>query len=239
MGQVTREEINFWPAYVDALINVVLNLLFLVGVFTIGLVSLNGEAFLAEQRATQLKLEALRKASTEQERQKLRRELVASLSLPPPSRLDPIYEAPTQNESVHVKEIRFVDPVSKSGEGIGAKATAGVYTTVEQFIGYLAKGGTVIQIAFDINQYSPSQMGGGLAEIDRSPQKKWSLIVISDPTNERLSREAFARLVSVRKALISAGISSTQIQLQVIPAPEPLIVSAELERTVLVIQRNP
>jgi len=52
MGQVTREEINFWPAYVDALINVVLNLLFLVGVFTIGLVSLNGEAFLAEQRAT-------------------------------------------------------------------------------------------------------------------------------------------------------------------------------------------
>ena len=46
-------------------------------------------------------------------------------------------------------------------------------------------------------------------------------------------------MVAVRKALISAGVSSTQIQLQVIPAPEPLIVSSELERTVLVIQRNP
>ena len=239
MGQVTREEINFWPAYVDALINVVLNLLFLVGVFTIGLVSLNGEAFLAEQRATQLKLEALRKASTEQERQRLRRELVASLSLPPPSRLDPVYEAPKPNESLHVKEIRFVDPVAKGGEGIGSKASGSTYTTVEQFISFLANGGSVTHVAFEINQYTTSPMGAWIAEIDRSSQKKWSLVVISDPTNERLSREAFARLVSVRKALISAGISSTQIQLQVTPAPEPLIVSSELERTVLVIQRNP
>ena len=28
---------NYWPGYVDALTNVVLNLLFLIGVFTIGL----------------------------------------------------------------------------------------------------------------------------------------------------------------------------------------------------------
>ena len=134
MGQVAREEINFWPAYVDALINVVLNLLFLVGVFTIGLVSLNGEAFLAEQRANQIKLEVLRKARTEQERQKLRRELLRSLAAPPPSRFDPVYEAPPPNEMLRVKEIRFaaVPPVPKAGEGGDVKPGGGNYTSAQQ-----------------------------------------------------------------------------------------------------------
>ncbi len=53
------KEINFWPAYVDALINVVLNLLFLVGVFTIGLVVLNGEAFNQEKKMAELKVRAM------------------------------------------------------------------------------------------------------------------------------------------------------------------------------------
>lgn len=35
------EEQNFWPGYLDALINVMLNLLFLVAIFAMGLVSLN------------------------------------------------------------------------------------------------------------------------------------------------------------------------------------------------------
>ena len=34
-------EQNYWPGYLDALINVMLNLLFLVAVFAIGLVLLN------------------------------------------------------------------------------------------------------------------------------------------------------------------------------------------------------
>ena len=36
-----KEEQNFWPGYLDALINVMLNLLFLVAIFAMGLVSLN------------------------------------------------------------------------------------------------------------------------------------------------------------------------------------------------------
>ncbi len=35
------EEPSFWPGYVDALVNVVLNILFLVGLLAVGLVSLN------------------------------------------------------------------------------------------------------------------------------------------------------------------------------------------------------
>jgi hypothetical protein len=241
MGQVTREEINFWPAYVDALINVVLNLLFLVGVFTIGLVSLNGEAFLAEQRATQIKLEALRKASTEEEKQKLRRELVGSLELPPPSRFDPMHEAPHPSESMNVREFRFTAAASvpKTTEGGATQSGGSPFTSLQQFIASLAKGGTINQIEFEINQYNQPQGLIWLSDVDRSIEKKWLLLVISGAPNERSSREAFARLVSIRKTLISAGISSTQIQLQVIPAPEHLIVPAELERTVLVIQRNP
>lgn len=46
------KEINFWPAYVDALINVVLNLLFLVGVFIIGLSRTQSFTFEAMDRCT-------------------------------------------------------------------------------------------------------------------------------------------------------------------------------------------
>ena len=45
---------NYWPGYVDALTNVVLNLLFLIGVFTIGLVSLNMEVMNAEKKIAEL-----------------------------------------------------------------------------------------------------------------------------------------------------------------------------------------
>lgn len=73
------EEINFWPAYVDALINVVLNLLFLVGVFTIGLVSLNEQALFAEQEANKRKLASLESARSVQERRQIADEILRSL----------------------------------------------------------------------------------------------------------------------------------------------------------------
>lgn len=38
------EEVSFWPGYVDALVNVVLNILFLVGLMAVGLVTLNFES---------------------------------------------------------------------------------------------------------------------------------------------------------------------------------------------------
>ena len=38
------EDSNYWPGYVDALVNVVLNMLFMVGIMAVGLISLNVEA---------------------------------------------------------------------------------------------------------------------------------------------------------------------------------------------------
>ena len=45
---------NYWPGYLDALINVLLNLLMLVAVFAMGLVSLNLQVFTQEQQLSKL-----------------------------------------------------------------------------------------------------------------------------------------------------------------------------------------
>lgn len=47
------EAVSFWPGYVDALVNVVLNILFLVGLLAVGLVTINVEAL---GKSKQLKL---------------------------------------------------------------------------------------------------------------------------------------------------------------------------------------
>jgi hypothetical protein len=244
MAQAAREEINFWPAYVDALINVVLNLLFLVGVFTIGLVSLNGEAFLAEQRASQIKLEALRQARTEQERQNLRREMLRALAVPPPSKFAIPHE-PQQasNDSFRVKEIRFAAAGTTAQVGGGgadiAASQVPSYASVQQFVAAVVKGGEITRIEFQMNQYSQPDGWSWPGQLDHPTERKWLLVVVGDPTNSRLSREAFARLVFVRKTLVAANVPPKNIQLQVLPAPEALAVSPEAERTVFAIQSVP
>ena len=50
----TIEVPNYWPGYVDALVNVVLNLLFLVGVFAVGLVCLNMEIIATQQQMREM-----------------------------------------------------------------------------------------------------------------------------------------------------------------------------------------
>ena len=48
------QEQNYWPGYLDALINVMLNLLFLVAIFAIGLVLLNLESFTRQNQISRL-----------------------------------------------------------------------------------------------------------------------------------------------------------------------------------------
>lgn len=71
MSSGAREEINFWPGYVDALINVLLNLLFLVGVFTVGLVVLNMQAaMIQKEEAKQEIREALQGTQPAQQKKR-------------------------------------------------------------------------------------------------------------------------------------------------------------------------
>ena len=57
MSQIQQEQ-NYWPGYLDALINVMLNLLFLVAIFAIGLVLLNMEGMTQDYQIARLNAQA-------------------------------------------------------------------------------------------------------------------------------------------------------------------------------------
>lgn len=244
----TSEPINYWPAYVDALINVVLNLLFLVGVFTIGLVSLNGQALFMAKAANERKLAALTAAKTPEVKQRLKTEMLRpSPALPvlihrPPALLD----ASAASEQPRIAEIHLKAPTAQaaivpSPSVVNAQqaATANAASmSFSQYMASLSKGGEIHRISFDINQYKQPADGEWPSEVQaRAAQKSWSLFVIADPNNPRLSREAFARLSSIRTVLLNAGALPAHIQLKVIPPPESVALPDGIDRTVWVIER--
>jgi hypothetical protein len=227
------EEINFWPAYVDALINVVLNLLFLVGVFTIGLVSLNEQALFAEQEANKRKLASLESARSVQERMQIADEILRSL---PPAPTVLKVEQPQIHEIFFKSESRL--KAAAEVEQTKPNQSTSV-ATFEQFKRELSNDGDLSRITFEPNQYNQPPDWAWLEEVKtRASQKTWFLYVIADPANQRLSREAYARLVFVRSALLQAGALAEQIQMKVTPAAEVSSLPPGIERTVWVIERS-
>ena len=233
MSHSANEEINFWPAYVDALINVVLNLLFLVGVFTIGLVSLNEQALFAERESNKRKLAALESAHSVQERRKIADDILRSLP-PPPAVLK--VEQPQIHEIFFRSEPRL-NVVAEAAQT--KQSTSASIATFDQFKSEMAKDGELSQITFEPSQYNQPADWAWVEEVRaRAGQKSWFLYVIADPANQRLSREAYARLVFVRSALLRAGALPEQIQMKVTPAIEVSALPLGIERTVWVIERS-
>lgn len=236
-------EINYWPAYVDALINVVLNLLFLVGVFTIGLVSLNQQALFAEQEANKRKLEVLQETRSQQERQNLVKEMLRALPTPPPSPVPatPVTQVAIKFEQPQITEIKLkATPKAQGGTDIEIAKSASntTLTSIEQHVATLAAGGELSRINFEINQYAkPSDWGWPNEVKTRATQKAWSLYVLTDPSNIRLSREAFERLMFVRTALIKAGALPENVQMKVTLPPDSVALPIGVERTVWVVER--
>lgn len=242
---MTRDEtsdINYWPAYVDALINVVLNLLFLVGVFTIGLVSLNQQALFAEQEANKRKLEVLQETRSQQERQSMVSEMLRALPPPPPPvPATPVTQVAIKFEQPQITEIKLAAmPKAQVGTDIEV-AKSGSNTgliSIEQHVTTLAGGGELSRISFDINQYAkPSDWVWPNEVKTRATRKTWSLYVLTDPSNIRLSREAFERLMFVRAALIKAGALPENVQMKVTLPPDSVALPVGAERTVWVVER--
>lgn len=234
------KDINFWPAYVDALINVVLNLLFLVGVFTIGLVVLNGEAFNQEKKMAQLKVKEMQ--STDQSTQdaigaisilKVMPVLapIAPLTLPIPAKH-------SDAERYQVTEIRVTNPRNNTRSEAEAESKKEITKAEEKakmVAQSIASGKVVMRIDFDINQYTTPKNFSPSADIVVANKNKYLLLCIADPTNQRMAREAFARLMAVRMSLTQAGVDGSHIAIQVAQANDNNGSIPNIERSVFVI----
>lgn len=235
MNQAQQNDINFWPAYVDALINVVLNLLFLAGVFTIGLVVLNVEALNAEKQAAALKVKELLADASPQQRPQKAQALLKTL--PPAHAPAPVVETDT-GTSASI-EIRMSRPTASNKTSTNsdipietspelAKATALAHT---------ATGGRVLlRVVFDLGKYTPPERWAHSASTTLLPTQRYALLAITDANNPRLTREAFARLMALRHALGQMGIAEKQIEVVIAPANEDLQASSDIERSVFVIE---
>jgi hypothetical protein len=234
------KEINFWPAYVDALINVVLNLLFLVGVFTIGLVVLNGEAFNQEKKMAELKVRAMQ--LSEEPIPDVSAALGILNAIPVIAKIAPLpfsaSDKKAQRERLEITEIRVSNPRTLASAETGTDTKNEAIQAEEKakvIAQSIAPGKVVMRIDFDINQYTTPKNFSPAAEIVVAQKNKYLLLCIADPNNQRMAREAFARLMAIRVSLTQAGLDGSQMAIQVAQPTGDSPLPANIDRSVFVI----
>jgi len=232
---------DYWPAYADALSNVVLNLLFLAGLFTMGLVVLNQEVIstqmkLAEQRARELLLQ---------------REEVPPRPVPPPLQPAPAPAvapapaaepgpAPEPAAERPVREFTLrrdrVPAAAAAGTGAATQTAPAASLVSPESAAQAVMGGRFAgRLTFDLRETAwpaarPLVGAEGLAPGDRR-----ALVAFAPADNRRLMTEAFSRLTSVRNQMVASGVAARDIVLRIAPLPPELEGDEVATRTVYVI----
>lgn len=246
MSQSSTTEVNYWPGYVDALVNVVLNLLFLTGVFTIGLVTLNFEALFTQQKMNLLKIDAINNIHDEAKKQAKAKEFLNAL----PKVKEPIIFQKQNLELPRIYEIRVTpSPPIKATTILATEVSSAIEpgtpvnfpnkNSIDKTLQIMFDGLSMYRINFEINQYAfdnPWKLPIPSKELLET-QHSWLLISFCDTSNSRLTKEAFARLVFVRKSMIEAGMSPNQIQIRVLSESNEINNQSDIERTVFLIKK--
>lgn len=227
------ESANYWPGYVDALVNVVLNMLFMVGIMAVGLICLNIEALGNHKRAWQA-----------QQLQQLNEEsmLLAALgtfiaALPDAAQPPPKPKPEPKSEPLRV-EAPPSEPSAKSANPTLAplppaprSAPQVLRVTRVQAAATLAEEKQMIQSRMEWKESSSissldfdpfvfqttSAHTAQLRQLASQPGGLWSLAVAVDG-NDWAAREGFWRLSAVRQQLIAAGIPMEAISARTVPA---------------------
>jgi hypothetical protein len=234
---------DYWPAYADALSNVVLNLLFLVGLFTMGLVVLNQEVIakqlkLAEERARALLLQPEARPRPAPAPVPVPVPVappVAALPAPPPPQAPAPAPVPEPAADRPVREFamrRDRLPAAPASPAAGLPVPSAAPEAVAQ----ATMGGRfVTRLTFDLRETAwpagrPIVGAEGLAPGDRR-----ALVAFAPADNRRLMTEAFSRLTSVRNQMVASGVAARDIVLRIAPLPPELDGDEIAARTVYVI----
>lgn len=225
---------SYWPGYVDVLVNVVLNVLFLVGLMAACLVTLNVEAIghlKAVHQAEQLQqiqeenlllaaLGTMPAASPEAPKSIVAEPLAPSPTAEP---VRPLLAAPTAPAPAPLPTPALapaptpaapaVLPVGKPFQLLpAAQELAFVQSRVN------AKDRSWKVLEFQPLQYqlTSAQVRALQTSVDAESSMRW-LVLASVPAKEdRLAREAFWRLTSVREKLIAVGVKPESIAMRTV-----------------------
>lgn len=235
------QDVNFWPGYVDALITVLLNLLFLVGLFAVCLAVMQMQSHQIEndiepvpsQPSSADLMDAVLQID----------EYENSLSSLPDAVTRPVQKIPEPlaailtpgKEPLFRQDIRVTRTKVVTSLPEAQKGSAHSLPSVEQSIIKLAGGERLLaKFSFDINQYQLSPSVTLPAGLNSQTTQNLIVIVAVDPSNVRLSRESFNRLMAVRNRLVEGGVPLSQIQVRIANAVQANL-SADIERTVFVV----
>lgn len=234
-------EINYWPGYVDALMNVVINLLFLVALLTAGVLMTNWEATELQKTRVQNYVQTLLHEERGQYRQEKARQLMrAPLLLPPEPQEQDLPKLEVKEFRIHRQDFVLQNDgnAARSPEKPQAKRLqppAPSKSQIEQMAQQQAGGRVVASFAFAPEQFELSPDLIWPAAISTNTSSSWTLIVITEPTNPRLAREAFARLISVRNRMTQNGIPQAGIKLRIAPTTDNVALPEQADLRVFVV----
>ena len=243
---------NYWPGYVDALTNVVLNLLFLIGVFTIGLVSLNTEVMNAQKKIAELEsMTVVAVAQIAAPLPELRKSEKAKPVGTPAAqqRAEPATaEIPFDRSERRIVELRFYATLSAPARQAGLPAIALRGSEVaalpaaespEAYVKRLVSGQLLGKLSFEPQQFVWPQAASLPELTPGASDDSWLLLMLADKENPRLLREAFSRLNSVRAAYLRAGVNGSKLRIQIDAIPLALRSDEGLDNTVWIVKRPP
>jgi hypothetical protein len=194
------EESSYWPGYVDALTNIVLNLLFMVGIFAIGIFSMSIELALHPK----------------------------SKNPDPQEQAPPQANVPTTTDATQgsgnaapmyfvTKTLRIEDPGAVVKV---ANKKAGVEMTVTKSSSY-----ALVKFIYpeDVFALSEEVLKNLTREVNQRKAEKasswsiWSSINLSDPMARR---GAYVRSMAVRAVLLKTGVDPNAIDIRLFPVED-------------------
>lgn len=219
-------ETSYWPGYVDALVNVVLNILFLVGLMAIALVTLNTET--ANNRLSADQALVLHKRAEENMLLAALGTLVRAQSVHPTAPRDSVVDKlniPTVTPAIAASPVP-----AKSQPEEATLIPVGMPLTLlpeSQELSFIqAKGAlsdlTSSPVVLDFLPlfFTPSATHVRQLEQLHTANDKashWLLLVTVPDRNEHVRRQAFWRLNAVRQQLLELGVPASRVQLRTLP----------------------
>lgn len=196
MSTDEKNSIDFWPGYVDAMVNILLNLLFLAGIFTIGLVMFNAQSVLNKVQESLIKKEQKKiEKPIEEENKSVELPKVKPLIIP---KIEKVVEKPKEETKIEevVKEFRFK-------RKIGTATTSVVDNNSFQKIVYQKIGAKILaSYEFALGEQNWTKEITLSQEVINTLQNGSMLVVMTDIDNPRLAKEAYTRIISLRTILM-------------------------------------
>lgn len=192
MARRKLAQASYWPAYVDAVLNVVLNILFLVAVFAVALGTMPAPK------------------ATGDAAQSDKVQLDNSKGQPSPAAAEP-----------GLKEIQ-VKPLDNKGLNVPADAAVVQWSSRTLSGGHPLFVVDFLRHQVVVPAAQQSLLKAALSDwLKTQPQGEWAVWSMVGSEQEVLARNAYLRTVAVRELLLQAGVAPERLNLRLLPSGTP------------------